>query len=354
MTATRAPASVRDRTKDPAAFIGPIVCDEDGPMPILNNSKTLIMPPIQSAAAGRPRSFVSAKPYIGAAKVRAHSRPWRDQGFRAATSVRRGHDARPIDLTKRTFERCAVPIGAIRRGVVRALQKLQQRGVGRGGGTNGVIGQNEFLQILAEKCAVRQDRGRGETGRRGIGVGIKGWVVDSAAARPKTRAADLVRIGFTDNCVREMRNTSRVKRRAASGEACHGEVEAAPEKMNRAAFADGTGTEQFEHAIDLHERPPVSMCIFGIIGSMNPILAEADGLRQFIGDFIDRHADAEARETLDQRSEKSATATGRSGMRQFRPSLVSTSSRCSVKSNWISKALSPSGIGDDVSPHGVT
>jgi hypothetical protein len=42
-TRSIAPVSTSVFTNAAAAFIGPTVCDDDGPTPILNSSKTLII-----------------------------------------------------------------------------------------------------------------------------------------------------------------------------------------------------------------------------------------------------------------------------------------------------------------------
>ncbi len=48
-TRSIAPLSTSPAAKAAAAFIGPTVCEEDGPTPILKSSKTLII-----ASPGRP------------------------------------------------------------------------------------------------------------------------------------------------------------------------------------------------------------------------------------------------------------------------------------------------------------
>ena len=55
-TRSIAPVSTSPPTNAPAAFIGPTVCDEDGPTPILNSSKTLIIARPRAAAGFRSGS----------------------------------------------------------------------------------------------------------------------------------------------------------------------------------------------------------------------------------------------------------------------------------------------------------
>src|ERR1700686_4489749 len=80
--------------------------------------------------------------------------------------------------------------------------------------------------------------------------------------------------------------------RASAREPRHRQVEAAPEKMYGAALTDKARAECLEHAIGLQEHPPEALRIFGIIRGMHPILAEADRVRQLVGNLIDVHLHA--------------------------------------------------------------
>ena len=52
-TRSIAPVSMSPPANAAAAFIGPTVCDDDGPIPILNSSKTLII--AQASAVWLPK-----------------------------------------------------------------------------------------------------------------------------------------------------------------------------------------------------------------------------------------------------------------------------------------------------------
>src|SRR5690349_10964600 len=57
------------------------------------------------------------------------------------------------------FERLAVPLREIRGGLVRRLQKLHQRLVGRRGFADAIVRQDELPQLAAPECAVRPHAG---------------------------------------------------------------------------------------------------------------------------------------------------------------------------------------------------
>src|SRR6185312_2469963 len=60
-TFSTSPESASPLAKAPAAFIGPTVWDDDGPMPILNSSKTLIIVMPAATACQRPYT----EPWLG-------------------------------------------------------------------------------------------------------------------------------------------------------------------------------------------------------------------------------------------------------------------------------------------------
>ena len=81
--------------------------------------------------------------------------------------------------------------------------------------------------------------------------------------------------------VAEPGNLARKWRSTPAGEASNGQIEATPEKMNRACLADKPCTEFLEHTIHLHEGPPKSLCGVGIVGCMGAIIAEWRSRREF-------------------------------------------------------------------------
>jgi hypothetical protein len=60
------------------------------------------------------------------------------------------------------FQRIAIPLRCVRRGLVAALQEIEQRLVGIGGRTHGIVGQDEFAERFAEERRVGPHLGRAE------------------------------------------------------------------------------------------------------------------------------------------------------------------------------------------------
>src|SRR5437868_15094030 len=72
-------------------------------------------------------------------------------------------------------------------------------------------------------------------------------------------------------------------RGGAAREACHCEIEAAPEKMNWPAFPDKPGPELFQDAMDAQQHLPEPLGGFGIVGPMHAVLIEGNGIGYFNG-----------------------------------------------------------------------
>src|SRR6516225_8018532 len=85
--------------------------------------------------------------------------------------------------------------------------------------------------------SARCHRAVAETRRLGIGIGIEDRLRKSLVAGPEPGAADLVRIGFTGDAVRQPGYAAGMARGCAPGKTGHGEVEAAPKEMDRARLA---------------------------------------------------------------------------------------------------------------------
>ena len=85
-----------------------------------------------------------------------------------------------------------------------------------------------------------------------------------------------------------------MNRRAPPREARHGEIEAAPEEMHRAHFAEKTAAEQLEDAIGLNQRAPETIRCGGIVARMDMIFGKADRVRNFIRQLVDGNRDADA------------------------------------------------------------
>src|SRR5690606_33761277 len=162
------------------------------------------------------------------------------------------HTPRYARAPRSTFQRSAVPASVICCRVVSALEEREQRRIRITCDTHCVVGQQELVELLAEEAFLRLDDGRAETLWLRIGVGVERGV-DSAAARPESGAADLVRIRLLSDLVRQRRNAARMERRRPSGEAGGRKIEAAPEEVHRAALADEARPELLQHPVGRSE-----------------------------------------------------------------------------------------------------
>src|SRR5439155_4814218 len=95
-----------------------------------------------------------------------------------------------------------------------------------------------------------------EPWRLGIGVRIKYRRRRHGVARPKAETAHFLRVRFARDRIGQMRNATGMRRRRTPGETSHRQIEASPEKMDRAALAAEMRTEFFEYAIALRQHAP--------------------------------------------------------------------------------------------------
>ena len=180
-----------------------------------------------------------------------------------------------------------------RRGVVGAHQERQQDAVRVTGIAHRLIGQNIFAEILVVIRFGGLNRRRGKAGRLRIGVGVKCGMGKPVIAGPEAGAAHLMRIGFLRHCVAKMGYAARMQRRPAAGKARDRQVEAAPEEMHRAAFADEARSERPEHPVRLQQNAPELLCVIGVIGRMRVVLAEADWRVDLVRQVVDADLDAQ-------------------------------------------------------------
>ena len=76
-----------------------------------------------------------------------------------------------------------------------------QRCFRRIGGAHVVVHQQELLELRMIESSLEADLPLGETGRLRRSVGVESRSFDVAAARPESRTAHLVRVGFASNRV---------------------------------------------------------------------------------------------------------------------------------------------------------
>src|SRR5579863_8099456 len=173
---------------------------------------------------------------------------------------------RPLEIRPRPL--CIDCVGFVRR-----LAKLEKRCVGISGRPHGFVRQYEFAHILA----IGSGRGSNAilTEPRGLGTGIRivGRLFHVAAAGPEADGADFVGIGFPGDEI-----GAGAFGRAASRKAANGEIEAAPEEMDWAAFADEQSAEIVKDIATRSENTPEFVDGFAVVGGMSFILVEGDGI----------------------------------------------------------------------------
>src|SRR5436305_11300510 len=187
----------------------------------------------------------------------------------------------------------AVPLRQRGSGIINALREFQDRIVWRLPPANILIQQNEFAQL-------RMKRRRGwlyfcirETIGRRIGVGIEECRGNLVVARPGTETAHFLRIGLAGDRVGQMGDAARMWRRGPAGKARYREIEAAPEKMDRAALAAETRTKFLENPISLQKHAPEPIGVFRIVSRVFLIAVKRDRLQRFVRLHPDLHFNAE-------------------------------------------------------------
>src|SRR5262249_33259187 len=128
-----------------------------------------------------------------------------------------------------------------------------------------VVWQHKLPKIRFVKGCGRLDFRFCKSWWFGIGVRIKNRRRCRGVTGPKTKAALLLRVCLSRNCIRQMRDPAGMWRSRSAGKARHGQVEAAPEEMHRTAFATKPRSKFLKHPIDLHQNPPESIGVFLIV-----------------------------------------------------------------------------------------
>src|SRR5437762_6563129 len=132
-----------------------------------------------------------------------------------------------------------------------------------------------------------------ETIRRWIGIRIEERRGNLVVARPKTETAHFLRIGFARDRVGQMGDAAGMRRRRPAGKARYCEIEATPEKMDRAALAAETRTKFLENPISLQKHAPEPIGVFRIVSRMFLIAVERDRFQSFVRPHSDLHFNAE-------------------------------------------------------------
>src|ERR1043166_625731 len=147
----------------------------------------------------------------------------------------------------------AIPLSQRRGRVISALSEFEQRVIWGFRSANRVVRQNEFLDLRIIGRGVRFHFRFRKTFWFRIRVGIKNRLRNRIIARPKSEAANFLRIRFARDRVRQMRNAARMRRRLPTGKSRDRQIKTSPEKMDRTAFAAETGAKLFKDAIGLSQ-----------------------------------------------------------------------------------------------------
>ena len=193
----------------------------------------------------------------------------------------------------RAFEFGAVPVGEIGGGVVGGLAEGEEIAFGRVGEPDDVVHEKEFGFFGAIESFCGLNGAVLETWRLGCGVGVKGGVFDDfAIAGPEADADEFVGVAFFYDGIGAGTDGG-----AASRETRDGEIEAAPEEMHGAGFAEEAGAEFFEDGSDGGEDLSEAVGVFGVVGGVSFVESEADGAGDFHGHVPHFCVDAEGMES---------------------------------------------------------
>src|ERR1043166_6054361 len=181
----------------------------------------------------------------------------------------------------------AIPLSQRRGRVISALSEFEQRVIWGFRSANRVVRQNEFLDLRIIGRGVRFHFRFRKTFWFRVRVGIKNRLWYGIVTRPKSEATNFLRIRFARDRVRQMRNSARMRRRLPTGKSRYRQIETAPEKMDRTAFAAETRAKFFKDAIGLSQHAPEAIRVLGIVGTMLLVFVE----RNRIGNFVRQHVD---------------------------------------------------------------
>ena len=149
----------------------------------------------------------------------------------------------------------------------------------------------------------------------------------------KTNAANFLRIRFPGHSIGQMRDSAGMRRRRSPGKTGDREIETAPEKMDRTAFATEAGAKRFQDAIGLEEDAPETIDPRRIVASMGFVLVKSDRVCDLVRQKIDFHRELELVECLHHRAVESRRLIGRrAAARGVAPSLFT------IRSSWLMKS----------------
>src|SRR5947209_14483022 len=149
---------------------------------------------------------------------------------------------------------------------VAALEKVQQGLVRRGSAAHVIVAQEEFTHLGAVERRCRTERGGFESrwGRRGVGVESR--CRKTVIAGPEATTDLFMRVGLLRDAIGTW-----ACRCSPTREKGQCQVEAAPEKLDRAALAGKVRAVVLHNAVRLHQDAPEAVGVDGIIGGMHLI-----------------------------------------------------------------------------------
>ena len=102
-----------------------------------------------------------------------------------------------------------------------------------------------------------------------------------------------MRIGLAGHGVGQAWDAARVQRRPPAGKARHRQVEAAPEEVNGADFAEEARPESRKHAMRGKQDAPEAIGEIAIVGGVEAVPAEGDAAGDLAGQRVDRRVEPE-------------------------------------------------------------
>src|SRR6266699_2684510 len=138
------------------------------------------------------------------------------------------------------FQCITVPFPQLRGSVVGALRKVEKDLIRLFSSAHRVVRQDELPQLRLVESGLWVNFRLCKSRRFRIRIGIEEWRRRSRVAGPKTEAAHFLRVGLARDLVCQMRDSTRMRWRWATGETRHRQVKTAPERMHRTGFATET------------------------------------------------------------------------------------------------------------------
>src|SRR6185312_830719 len=199
-----------------------------------------------------------------------------------------------VGISRRAaLELLAVPLRARRARDVRALEKLEQRGLRRRGGADDLVREDEATHRRVPERARRIDvRARVALGRRRVHR-VEGRLVVARVARPEAGFAHFVRESLALD--RPARRLGGSRARISRGR----QIEGTPVKADGARLPDEARPEVAEHALGVEQDAPEARDPLAIVDAVDAVLAKWNRLAHDLDRLVpNRNAHADRRERV--------------------------------------------------------